>query len=184
MKLRSHIHTYFCVVIVIIIVGVTFAVSPPVAMAGIDPSEPHNLFPRGYWGPLVSCVGSPESTPEGSIKRTCTSVCDLLHTFQHFVYFGMTLVIYVFTPIMIIWGGVLILTAGAASENLSKGRSVLKGTVVGVILALGAFVIINTFLWALGIVTGQGSPTGEGKLSWPNITCVPPTRSSGATRSY
>lgn len=171
------------IVTVMVIVAVT-AVASPRAASAHEPDKSLKLFPSGYWGPLTSCVGSASSTPGGTLP-VCTSVCDILHTFQHFVYFGMSLVLFALAPILIIWGGFLILTAGASSENLNKGKSVLKGTVIGVLIALGAWLIINTFLWVLGIVTSKEgtvtdkppigtSETGAGKLAWPTISCTPP----------
>jgi hypothetical protein len=110
-----------------------------------------------YWGPLaVKC--------EGNI---CISLCQLLLLAENLINFGLTILLFAIAPILLTWGGFVILTAGGSSERLGSGRKILMGTVVGVAIALGAYLIIGTFLWGLGIVAGEG----QGKINWPNVSC-------------
>lgn len=110
-----------------------------------------------YWGgspnPLLSCAG------------TSCNFCELIHTLQHFIYFGITLVVFIFVPILLFWGGFMILIAGGSTERVTSGKRILTGTLVGFFLAVGSFLIITTFLWAVGAKTG-----GQG-VAWPNIAC-------------
>lgn len=72
-----------------------------------------SIWPAGYWGaPLVSCSGDTKSS------NPCISLCDLTHTFLHVVYFGMTLVVFVFTPIFFAWGGIMILISSGDPGKL------------------------------------------------------------------
>ena len=123
-------------------------------------------FPN--WGsPLLSCVGSASSTPPstgGTPPKVCTSVCDILQTLQNLAYFGMTLVTFVIGPVLLLWGGIMILISQGSTERLGTGKKILTGTVWAIVIALGAFVIVNTFLWAFG------NPTA---VSWPTIQCTP-----------
>jgi len=97
----------------------------------------------------------------------CTSLCDLLHTMQHLIYFGITLALFVFTPIFVAYGGILMLIAGANESLWSQGKKVLTGTVIGIALSLGSFLIVNTFL----IVFGQNR--GPGTIQFGSINCQP-----------
>ena len=46
--------------------------------------------------------------------------------------------------IMIVWGGFIIMTAGGSEEKVKKGKTIITGTVIGVAIALGAWLIIST----------------------------------------
>ncbi len=116
----------------------------------------------GYWGPLISCSGD----GSGGLPA-CTSACDLIHTFQHLIYFGMTLAIFVFAPIFFAYGGIMMLIAGANPSLYSQGKDAITKTVIGVIITLSAFLIVNTFL----TVFGQNS--GAGTIQFGTIECKP-----------
>lgn len=129
------------------------------------------VWPTGYWGPLLSCVGSASSTvgtTEGP-RSVCASLCDTFATAQNVVDFGMSLVIFAIAPVLILWGGIAVITAGGSPERVSYGKGVLTKTVLGLVVVLGAYVIVATFLWAVGAnLTQTGEPY---KVSWPNIEC-------------
>ena len=73
---------------------------------------------------------------------------------------------------MIVVGGGMILISGASEKLLNQGKTVLKGAVIGVAIAMLSYVIVATFLWLIGN-KGDGGD-GEG-ISWPNVQCnVPP----------
>jgi len=92
---------------------------------------------------------------------------------QRIFYFLMSVVIYMVVPVRILYGGGQILLAGTVG-SLSKGKEIVLQTVVGVVLILGAFLIIQTFLWLLG---------NPGDVKWPNFACpieiVPTPRTPG-----
>ncbi len=137
------------------------------------------LWPTGYWGttsdPVLSCTGGGVK-PDGVTPndRECKSLCDLLHTAQHIVYVAVSFLFFIITPIMLIYGAFRMLTSGGSSERVTAGRKIITSALVGLAIGMGAFLIINTFLWALG--AGR-SPTGQGGVAWPEINCTPPPRS-------
>ena len=66
----------------------------------------------------------------------------------------MEWLVIIVTPIagvLIIWGGILIMTAGGAPGNIERGKSVIRGSVVGLVIAFGAWIIMRTILEALGV---------------------------------
>lgn len=128
-------------------------------------------FPN--WGsPLLSCVGGKTFGEKGGLP-VCTSLCDVLDTTQNFVYFGMTLVLFIIVPGMVLVGGFMVMAAGAKPDLMSKGKDAILNAVLGLAIVLGAFVIINTFLWLVGVrTTTQGASQGSA-ISWPNLHCEP-----------
>ncbi|MDO8536664.1 MAG: hypothetical protein Q7R94_00245 [bacterium] len=93
-----------------------------------------------YWGPLVSCTGA-----------TCADLCDLLHTFVHIVYFGVTIAVFLVAPVLIAWGGIMIMLAGGNPGKLEEGKKIVTGTIIGIVLTVGALLIVKTFVSVLGV---------------------------------
>ena len=140
-------------ILLIVIVGSSVAI-PLAASAYTTP----NLWgtPPGFWGPLVSCTGNYlSSNSDGTTPNPCTSLCDLVGTFINIVYFGMSIGIFIIAPIMIVTGGIMILMAGANPGMLETGKKALTATVVGLVIVLSAYLIVNTFVTVLNI-TGVG----------------------------
>jgi|SRR3989338_8005898 len=54
---------------------------------------------------------------------------------------------------IIVWGGIVIMTAGGSEERVGKGKKIITTAVIGAAIALGAWLIINTVYLAL---TGKG----------------------------
>lgn len=117
-----------------------------------------------YWGPLASCTGT-----------NCRSLCDLLVTAQNVIYFLMTLAVLALAPIMIVIGGIMMLVSAGSEGGISKGRKMVTGAVIGIAIALGAFIIINTFLWAIAN-TAELAKSGLtiGTSGW-TIQCTAPS---------
>jgi len=119
-----------------------------------DASTP-TIWQGGYWAtdpPLLPCFG-----------RDCLECgwCGMLILLQRIFYFLMSVAVYLIVPFRILWGGFQIATAGTAG-NISKGREIILRTVIGLMILLGAFLIVQTFLWLLG------NPSG---VNWPNFAC-------------
>jgi hypothetical protein len=102
-----------------------------------------------YWGPLVSCTGYATAG-----KPACTSICNLLETIQNVIFFFMTLAVLVVAPVLLAWGGIMIMIAGGSPERMSQGRKIISGVVIGIVLALGAFLIVNTVMKIGVIING------------------------------
>ncbi len=141
-----------------------------------------------YWPseelPLISCTGD-YTNYQGLNKgaKECTSLCDVISTFQRILYFVMTLILFIGAPIMFVVGGGMIFFAGPNPSLLEQGRKVIWGAVIGVVLALSAYIIVGTFLWLIGNPS-PGTKTVKGpdgkdvkvavqRVSWPNIVCDP-----------
>ena len=132
-------------ILFIVIVGSSVAL-PLVASAWTTP----NLWgtPPGFWGPLVSCTGN-YSYPGGMTPYT--SLCDLIDTAINIIYFGLSLAIFIIGPVMIVVGAVMIMLAGANPSMLESGKKALTATVIGLLIVLCAYLIVNTTITVLNI---------------------------------
>jgi hypothetical protein len=91
----------------------------------------------------------------------------MIHTATHITQFLLTIGIFVILPIGVLVSGFLIMTAGGSSERLAQGKNVSKGVGVGLLIAIGAYIIVGTALWAVGARTGSG-----GEVGWPEVSCI------------
>lgn len=143
------------------LIAVFLAILVPIQVHAERPTMT-DIFTGGWWGDsetgLLACDG-----------QICSDFCQILDLINNLVYFGLTILIYVIAPIRIVIGGFLIMTS-AQSERLSKGKSMIKSTAIGIAIALLAFVIVATFLWVIG---NNAAGSGEPRVAWPEIACAP-----------
>ena len=147
------------IVLIYFVVFSLAAVVPLIARAYDVP----NIWPTGYWatGGLISCTGNYLTG-----AHPCRSLCDLIQTAINIIYFGMTIAIFVLVPIFFAVGAIMIMVAGAKPDMLETGKKTLTGAVIGLVVVLCSYLIINTFITVLGI-TGIGGFNGG--------ACNPPT---------
>lgn len=119
--------------------------------------------PPGYWGPLLSC-GINDPNPAHNVKPQCENFCDLIHTAQHVIYFGLSILLFALAPAFIAYGGFMILISGGSTERLEQGKKTLRAAVIGLLIGLGAFLIVNSFIVLLGITLGVN-------IGWSSIDC-------------
>lgn len=129
-----------------------------------------------YWPtastPLLSCTGQYCDLGTGKVtQNTCNSLCDLMVTGQRIIYFALTLLAFVFVPVMMIFGAAQMLWSAGSPERVTKGISTITHALIGLGIGLGAFIIVNTFFFALAAVTGNG--TNWSWRNWSSITCTP-----------
>lgn len=98
---------------------------------------------------------------KGGINETC-NFCHLLTLGQNIIDYAM-MIVFPLSAVMIVVGGGYILTAGASESNVSKGKEILTAAVVGLIIALCAWLIIDIIIRAVA-----GSQT-IGKNNWYEI---------------
>ena len=56
-----------------------------------------------------------------------------------------------FALLMVIYGGFMWLTSGGSSERIEKGKKVLVGAVIGLIIVFGAYTVVELILAAAGV---------------------------------
>ena len=84
----------------------------------------------------------------GTDKSTC-EFCDLATLVAKVVNFALYAIALPLVVVLIVWGGLTIMTAGGSPERVKKGRSIVQSAIIGVLIALGAFLIVRTTLSVL-----------------------------------
>lgn len=159
--------------VALLIIIASSVVLPLVASAYTTPNLWGN--PPGFWGPLVSCTGNYLTGAAATAGVTpCASLCDVINTFINIVYFVISIALFIITPIAFLVGAVMIMVAGANPEMLGSGKKVLTGTVIGLIIILCSYLIVNTVLLALNV-------TAVGGFNGNSVTCSAPASSSNST---
>lgn len=127
------------------------SVFPLFVSAQTTPTMP-NIWPSGYWGGggLVSCTGL-----GGGGKPACTSLCDIFQTMENVLAFGETIALFIAAPVLFVWGGIIIMTAGANPSGIQQGKKILTGTLIGILIVLFAYLIIATIVNVLIPSAGQ-----------------------------
>lgn len=101
-------------------------------------------------GPLISCTGFYSTSTSGmSTLPQCTSLCDLIQTAANVIYFGISVALFIIMPILFVWGGLMFMFSRGKPEGISKAKSILTGAVIGLLIVLGAWLIVNTVVTVL-----------------------------------
>ena len=82
--------------------------------------------------------------------------CHLLILVEKVIDFALYNIAIPLVVVFIVWGGLTIMTAGDSPEKVSQGRKMIQSAIIGVFIALGAWMIINMVLNAVGILSGVG----------------------------
>jgi len=113
---------------------------------------------------LVPCGG------EG--QPACTW-CDLMQLIKNVIDFLMYLVIPL-SVIMIVVGGIIIMTAAGSTQRASRGKEIVTAALTGLLIALLSWIIIDTILKIISTAPqGSGPAVIEGYGPWNKIKCNP-----------
>lgn len=129
-------------VIVIIIVIVT-----------INTTNAAGLVPCGktclQWNTdKTQCLTPGKDITGNNIPLAETQPCTWCHfgqLFKNVIDFLVKIVI-VIAVTLIIWGGFVVMTAGGSPERAKHGRDIIKSAVIGIIIALAAWLLIDTII--------------------------------------
>ncbi len=103
-----------------------------------------------YWGPLVpQCSGI-----------SCT-FCNFLQLLQNVTNFLFTISLYA-AVIFIIYGAVMMMLATGNEERFKSSKKILTSAVIGVVVVLGSYIILNTFFLLI---------SGDMNFPWYKIKC-------------
>lgn len=86
----------------------------------------------------------------GSGAGACT-FCQLFTLAERVINFAIFNIAVPLAVIAIIYGGFVIMTAGDSTEKAKKGKSILTAAVVGVVIALASWLIIDTILNVIAV---------------------------------
>lgn len=118
------------------------------------------VIPFLIWSPALAQVSvnlfgydlgcSPAKAP----KDGGCGIKEFLGLVRHLIVW-LTIIVIPIGAAVIIWGGIVIMTAGGSEERIKKGRKVITTAVIGIGIALGSWLIINAIYLAL---TGAVAP--------------------------
>lgn len=120
-----------------------------------------------FYGGLVPC-GRKVDDPDTAIDETapCT-LCHFFVLFKRIVDYVTINIIFPLAVLMFVIGGIMLLTATGDPERIRGGKKLLKATVIGLAIALAAWLIVNTIIVLL-------TPAGSPFQSWHTINCPVP----------
>ncbi len=87
--------------------------------------------------------------------------CELIQLGQNIINFLIEISL-VLVVAFIIYGGIMIMITGAKPEKLQASRSIIWSAVIGLVIVLASWVILNTFFHLL---------TGQLNWPWDQIKC-------------
>lgn len=122
--------------------------------------------------------------PCGNISRgqpPCTP-CELWHLGDHVINFLLFVLAFPILTVALLVGGILWVTAGGSENQITKGKAVITSSIMGVLLAFGAWLIVDTIVKTLA-----DSSQGAFLLAWnkfpdcpaPAIPSQPPQPPTG-----
>jgi len=111
------------------------------------------------WWPLVQCGGGPP-------QPDCT-FCDLLELAQRVLHFAM-LMAFLVVVVLIVYGGFRWIFSVGKEENIREGQRIITNAIVGLIIILCAWLIVNTAFW---FVAQVGVDPEYYTGTWYNIEC-------------
>lgn len=95
-----------------------------------------------------------------NVAGPCT-FCDGIIVIRNAIQFLFELSIPI-AVVMIVWGALRLMFSGGSEQNVASGRKIITSAVVGLIIALSAWIIVNTALSVL---------VGDATFPWNQINC-------------
>jgi type IV secretory pathway VirB2 component (pilin) len=105
---------------------------------------------------LVPCGGHGEAP--------CT-FCHFFVLINNIIDFVMIKLVPTIAVLMLIIGGVMFFFAGAKPDVLNQAKGIITSVVIGIIIILSAWVIVNTVLTKVGIIDTPSI------LEWNKVSC-------------
>jgi len=106
---------------------------------------------------LVPCGGTGEDP--------CTA-CDLLILFQNVLKFALVIV-FLIVIVFIVYGGFRWIFSGGNEANIKAGMKIITNAIIGLMIVLCAWLIVNTVFWLIAQIGGKEEYTG----SWWHLEC-------------
>ena len=108
--------------------------------------------------------------PCGTPSCPC-KLCDFFVMINRIINFVLFRIVPVLAALMIAIGGFMYIAAytgmaGEGPEMLSRAKKVFFTVAIGLLIAYGAWLIVNTFMWFIGVASWTGLREG-----WWRINC-------------
>ncbi|TSC53779.1 MAG: hypothetical protein LiPW39_68 [Parcubacteria group bacterium LiPW_39] len=107
----------------------------------------------------------------------CT-VCDLFALLGNITNFILKNVMPPLAGLLFLVGGIMMVAAAGSEERFKKGRTILVNTLIGVVIVLAAWVVINTLITTLGKSLKVGNVSYNPADWWRGMSCGAPSAPS------
>ncbi len=124
------------------------------------------LFSIFYFLASAFLAQSAGLVPCGGINENPCTYCDLLQLVKNVIDF-LVYLIFPIAAIMIIWGGIVVMTAGDSAERAGEGRKIITAAVVGILIALLSWLILDTIIQ----VTAPNFEVANLGRPWRQLKC-------------
>ncbi len=108
-------------------------------------------------GALVQCgVVTGQNPDAGPLNKDGTQACgfkQFMELLNRIINFLIFLVAPIIAVCVILYAGFLILTSGGSTEKVSQARGLMTKMVIGLVIAMGAWLLVKSILVALGVDT-------------------------------
>jgi len=94
------------------------------------------------------------------------NACSLLQLISNVINFIVLDITMPLAGLLFLIGGIMMVAAGGSEEWFKKGKKVFLDTVIGVLIILGSWVIVNTLITTFG-----SSVEGFVPINWWNVKC-------------
>ena len=95
----------------------------------------------------------------------CTP-CHFLVLVSNLINFMMRDITFPLAGLLFLIGGLMMVAAGASEDNYKKGKTIIVNTLIGVVIVLSSWAIVNTL-----IVTIGSSSAGVKVENWWTVSC-------------
>lgn len=120
----------------------------------------YSLFPSVVFAQALNIW---EGTSGGGCNQASSgcNLCDAIIVAQNIIQMLFELAVPIAVAV-IVWGAFLFITAGGSEERVGKGKKTMTAAVIGLVIALAAWIIVNTILHVL---------TGDINFPWADVSC-------------
>lgn len=95
----------------------------------------------------------------------CTP-CQFLVLVSNIINFMMKDITFPLAGLLFLIGGLMMVASGASEDNYKKGKTIIVNTLIGVVIVLSAWAIVNTL-----IITVGSSAAGVRVENWWKVSC-------------
>lgn len=103
--------------------------------------------------------------PCGGQGQPPCQLCHIFVLFNTIISYILTILTPIIAGLMLVVGGFYMLFAGPSPQLFEKGKSIIKGAVVGLIIIMISWVLLNTVFTYIGVAEWTGLGT------WWEISC-------------
>ncbi len=109
--------------------------------------------------------------PCGGPSQPACTVCHLFALLGNITNFILKDVMPPLAGLFFLVGGIMMVAAGGSEERYKKGKTILVNTLIGVVIVLAAWVVINTLITALGQSLSVGNASYNPADWWKGMSC-------------